>query len=112
MKSATAAGEQLAACYYIQQMSHYPRDYVRQSEPNIVEHLLETVERFEEDFTDHLRQHGPFHVVTQVGQAIEVSARRDRKSATDPVMDSIRTQLSEMLTRAVKRSRPGFEYSE
>ena len=44
--------KQLAACYYVQQMSHYPRNYVRQSEKNIPEHILETVERFEEDFTD------------------------------------------------------------
>jgi 1-acyl-sn-glycerol-3-phosphate acyltransferase len=90
--------KQLTACYYIQQMSHYPSDYVRQSGPNIIEHLLETVERFEEDFTDRLSQHGPFHVVTQVGQAIEVTPRRDRTAKTDPVMDNIRIQLTEMLS--------------
>ncbi len=89
--------KQLTACYYVQQMSHYPRNYVRTSEPNIPEHILETVERFEEDFTDRLSQHGPFHVVIQVGQAIEVAARRDRSTPTDPVMESIRTQLTDML---------------
>ncbi len=88
--------KQLAACYYVQQMSHYPRNYVRQSERNIPEHILETVERFEEDFTDRVRVHGPLHAVVQVGEAIAVEGRRER-GACDPLMDGIRMQLSSML---------------
>jgi 1-acyl-sn-glycerol-3-phosphate acyltransferase len=87
--------QQLAACYYIQQISHYPPHYVRRSEPNIVEHILETVERFEEDFTDHARTHGPLHAVIQVGEAIPVQTQRVRGS--DPLMAGIREQLSSML---------------
>ena len=90
--------KQLAACYYVQQMSHYPRNYVRVSHKNIPEHILETVERFEEDFTDRVRVHGPLHAVVQVGDAIPVEGRRDRTAAVDPLMDGIRTQLSGMLT--------------
>jgi len=90
--------KQLTACYYVQQMSHYPRKYVRTTEPNIPEHILETVERFEEDFTDHVSHHGPFHVVLQVGEAIQVDSRRDRSAKSDPVMDGIRAQLTTMLT--------------
>jgi 1-acyl-sn-glycerol-3-phosphate acyltransferase len=89
--------KQLAACYYVQQMSHYPRNYVRMSEKNIPEHILETVERFEEDFTDRVRVHGPLHAVVQVGEAIPVSSRRDREATSDPLMDAIRTQLTAML---------------
>jgi hypothetical protein len=89
--------KQLAACYYVQQMSHYPRNYVRRSEKNIPEHILETVERFEEDFTDRIRVHGPLHAVVQVGDAIPVEGRRDRAAACDPLMDGIRTQLTAML---------------
>jgi 1-acyl-sn-glycerol-3-phosphate acyltransferase len=89
---------QLAACYYVQQMSHYPRNYVRQSEKNIPEHILETVERFEEDFTDCIRVHGPLHAVVQVGEPIPVSSHRDRGAEVDPVMEQIRVQLTEMLT--------------
>jgi 1-acyl-sn-glycerol-3-phosphate acyltransferase len=89
--------KQLAACYYVQQMSHYPRNYVRQSEKNIPEHILETVERFEEDFTDHVRVHGPLHAVVQVGEAIEVTSRRDRTAEVDPIMEQIRVQLAAML---------------
>ncbi len=90
--------KELAACYYVQQMSHYPSKYVRASEKNIPEHIIETVERFEEDFTDRLPRHGPWHAVIQVGEAIEVGGRRERGAASDPVMEGIRTQLTGMLT--------------
>ena len=92
-------GEHLAACYYVQQISHYPRNYVRISEKNIPEHILETVERFEEDFTDRVRVHGPLHAVVEVGEAIPVSGRREREAACDPLMHDIREQLSSMLTK-------------
>lgn len=96
--------KQLAACYYVQQMSHYPPDYVRRSGPNVPEHILETVERFEEDFTDDLRTHGPFHVVVEVGEAIPVESQRDRKAAVDPVMEGIRSQLATMLAKLAEES--------
>ncbi len=91
--------KQLAACYYIQQISHYPPQYVRRSKPNIIEHIVETVERFEEDFTDHATTHGPLHTVIQVGEAIPVSSKRVRGSEVDPVMEGIRTQLTDMLEK-------------
>jgi len=100
--------KQLTACYYVQQMSHYPRKYVRTTEPNIPEHILETVERFEEDFTDRVSPHGPFHVVLQVGEAIEVDPRRNRNASSDPVMDGIRTQLNTMLS-ALSAESPRIE---
>jgi hypothetical protein len=81
----------------VQQMSHYPRNYVRMSEKNIPEHILETVERFEEDFTDEVRVHGPLHAVVQVGEAIPVSGRRERGAGCDPLMHDLRGQLTEML---------------
>jgi len=91
--------KQLAACYYLQQMSHYPRDYVRLSKPNIVEHVLETVERFEEDFTDRARPHPPLHAVLQVGEPVRVESRRERGVDEDPVMAAVRGQLSAMLRK-------------
>ena len=97
--------KELAQCYYVQQMSHYPRKYVRLSEQNVVEHILETVERFEEDFTDKVRPHPPLHAVVQVGKAIPVDEKRDRKAEVDPVMDEIYTQLTEMLTGLAKEAR-------
>ncbi len=91
--------KQLAACYYVQQISHYPPHYVHREGPNILEHILETVERFEEDFTDHARTHGPLHAVIQVGEAIPVSSKRVRGKGADPVMNGIRTQLTDMLSK-------------
>ena len=91
--------QQLAACHYVQQMSHYPRQYVRRSEKNVSEHILETAERFEEDFTDQVRVHGPLHVVIQVGDAIPVNSQRNRNLKADPVMEGIHTQLTDMLTK-------------
>lgn len=96
--------KQLAACYYVQQMSHYPRNYVRNSERNIPEHILETVERFEEDFTDRVRVHGPLHAVVQVGKAIPVGSQRDRSAEGDPIMNGIRAQLTDMLTKLSEES--------
>lgn len=88
---------QLAACHYVQQMSHYPRNYVRMSHPNIPEHILETVERFQEDFTNRSNVQASLRAVIQVGDAIAVSGKRDRSANVDPVMESIRTQLTDML---------------
>jgi len=87
---------QLSACYYAQAMSCYPRDYIQ---PGVTpqEHLLETVERFEEDLTDQLRQHRPFDVVVEVGNPIEVTPKRHTKGTTDPVMEGIASQLNGML---------------
>ena len=90
--------QQLAACYYAQQISHYPRDYVTLGK-NVPEHVLETVERFEEDLTDHARPHGPMHAVVQIGEVIEITGKRERRAGTDPVMKAIKSQLTSMLAQ-------------
>ena len=61
--------------------------------------MLETVERFEEDLTDHSRVHGPLRVVIQVGVALEVDPVRERASGADPLMVRLRAQLEGMLDR-------------
>ncbi|MBN1853974.1 MAG: 1-acyl-sn-glycerol-3-phosphate acyltransferase [Pirellulales bacterium] len=95
--------QQLAACYYAQQMSHYPRGYI-QSNDNIPEHVIETVERLQEDLTDHVRPHGPLHAVVQIGEAIQVHGKRDRMAKTDPIMDAIACQLTAMLAQLAAES--------
>lgn len=84
--------------YLAQQLSHYLRDYVG-SHNNIPEHVLETVERFEEDFLKFSRVHRPMKVAIQVGQAIVVSPERNRNVTTDPVMEAIELQLTQMLEK-------------
>ena len=60
-------------------------------------HLLETVERFEEDLTDRTRVHRPIHATIRVGEALEVSPSRE-KGGADPLMEGIRSQLEALLT--------------
>ncbi len=57
----------LAAAYYVQQISHYPRDYILRDK-NLPERVVETVERLQEDFTDKVSVHEPLHAVIQVGR--------------------------------------------
>ena len=72
----------LAACYYVQQISHYPRDYIL-PEKNLPERVVETVERLEEDFVDRSHKNEPFHAVVEVGEAIPVgTAASPRRGAT------------------------------
>ena len=86
---------QLADLYLAQQLSHYAPHYVSSNPTK--ERLLETVERFEEDLTDHSRIHRPMSVVANVGDAIEVSAKRERGASEDPVMAQLENQLHALL---------------
>jgi 1-acyl-sn-glycerol-3-phosphate acyltransferase len=86
----------LAAAYYVQQISHYPRDYILR-EKNLPERVVETVERLQEDFTDVATLHRPFHAVIQVGEAISVGTQRLRDEAGDPIMAEVRHQLQAMI---------------
>jgi len=86
----------LAALYYAQQISHYPRDYIL-PEKNLPEHVIETVERLEEDFVDRAHKYEPFHAVVEVGEAIPVGTERDRAAKGDPIMAEVRRQLQAMI---------------
>lgn len=86
----------LTASYYVQQMSLYPRDYIL-PEKNLPERLVETVERFEEDFTDQMPKFEPFHAVIKVGEAIHVGPQRDRSAKDDPIMVEVKQQIQSML---------------
>jgi hypothetical protein len=86
----------MAASYYVQQISHYPRDYILR-EKNLPERVVETVERLEEDFVDEARVYGPLHAVIQVGEPIPVGTQRDRSAESDPIMAEVRRQLQSMI---------------
>jgi hypothetical protein len=86
----------LAALYYAQNISHYPRDYILR-EKNLPERVVETVERLQEDFTDTMSVHQPYHAVIQVGEAIPVGTGRIRDELGDPIMAEIRRQLQTMI---------------
>jgi len=86
----------LTALYHVHNISHYPRDYILR-EKNYPERVVETVERLQEDFTDVMRVHHPFHAVIQVGEAIPVGTERVRDELGDPVMAEVRRQLQTMI---------------
>lgn len=101
----------LADVYLVQQLHCYPGDYIENPTP---ERILETVERYEEDLTDVARPHSPIRATITVGDAIEVSAVKDRSLETDPVTSAIRSQLEMLLesTRELRRIAPtGTEIS-
>lgn len=95
--------QELAACYYAQQLSHYPRDYIT-PERMSVDRILETVERLDEDLTDRLPSRGPLHVVLQVGEEIAVDPEADRRVESDRIMGTIKSQLQGMLDELAAES--------
>jgi len=91
----------LADVYLVQQLHCYPGDYIDRPTP---ERILETVERYEEDLTDKARAHPPIRAIITVGDAIEVSAARDRSQETDPLTAEIRQRM-EVLLESTKTER-------
>ena len=95
---------QLADIYLAQQLACYPADYLA-GHPT-PERILETVERFEEDLTDVARIHRPLRVVLQVGEALEVSAARERGGGEDPLMVQLDQRLRGMIQTLSAEGRP------
>jgi hypothetical protein len=93
----------LAQTYLAQQIDCYPEKYV--TDFPSVDRILETVEKFEEDLNEDCRIHGQLKVVLDVGEAIEVSTKRDRAAETDPLMESIRKRLESGLEAMQSESR-------
>ena len=86
----------LAACYYLQQIAHYPDGYLT-GENDLPERVLETVERMIEDYQDRASYHGPLHCTMVIDDPIEVSPERDRSAAGDPAMTRTAERLQAML---------------
>ncbi|MFT5525354.1 MAG: 1-acyl-sn-glycerol-3-phosphate acyltransferase [Pirellulaceae bacterium] len=93
---------QLADLYLAQQVSCYHADYL--TEMPSIDRILETVERFEEDLTDKVRVHGHLKAIIHIGEAIEVSTKRDRNVEVDPLMAQIRDTLQSQLDELAKES--------
>lgn len=91
----TRRWDQLADMYLAQQLGHYPPDYIRSSPT--AERMLETVEKFEEDLTDHCRVYRPMSVTVQVGEPIVVATKRVRGQGEDPLMSQLESEMHRML---------------
>lgn len=86
---------QLEDAYNAQQVSLYQSSYLSEGCPP--EHLLEYVEKFEEDLTDTCTVHSPFKLHLNIGEAIEVSPQRPKGKACDPLLDALTTKLTTQL---------------
>ena len=94
----------LAACYYLQQIAHYPPGYLT-GQNDLPERVLETFERMYEDFTDRSTYHGPLHCTMVVGDPITVSSKRERGAASDPAIQKTGESLQAMLDELVAERR-------
>jgi hypothetical protein len=87
---------QLDSADIAQRLYHYPPGYLGTDAPP--GRIIETAERFEEDVTGKIRVHGPIEAVVTVGEPIEVSAGREARGESDPLMTAIETQWKTMLS--------------
>ncbi len=99
---------QLKMLYVAQQMSFYPADYVTADSPP--EHILETVERFEEDLTDTARIYSPMTAVIEVAPAMVVGEGDSEGDTAEHVkrvdiMPHIEGNLTRLI-EALKAARP------
>lgn len=95
--------EQLGRTYLAQQVDCYPEQYV--TERPTVDRILETVEKFEEDFLGTYPLHGNLKAIINVGEAIEVPTRREKGSDGEPLMNQIRDSIETMLDQMSHESK-------
>ena len=86
---------QLEETYLAQQVDCYPGQYVKDY-PS-VDRILETIEKLEEDLTDNCTIHGNLKAIIDIGEAIEVSRKRERGQTSDPLTAKIRESLESKL---------------
>ncbi|MDA7879869.1 1-acyl-sn-glycerol-3-phosphate acyltransferase [Mariniblastus sp.] len=95
--------QQLSQTYLAQQIDCYPENYI--VDLPSVDRLIDTLEKFEEDLIGQCRIHGKTKVILDVGEAIEVSPKRERGAKSDPLMAAIREQLNGSLEQLQHESR-------
>ena len=112
----TELRRKLQVAYVAQQLHLQALDYLRPDSPP--EHLLETVERIEEDLTDVTSNYGRLRVILDIGEPIPVTTDRDKraeaKGAGDPLLDTLSARLATMLEHSaeeVSQSRNGGDHA-
>lgn len=97
---------QLTVCYYAQVLSLYPPYYITETTP--LEHILETVERFEEDLTDSSRIHRPMSAVIEVREPLILPATDEGTKRSGEVNPFVERELVNAL-ELLKGARPSLE---
>ncbi|MBL8811256.1 MAG: 1-acyl-sn-glycerol-3-phosphate acyltransferase [Planctomycetaceae bacterium] len=89
---------------FAQSLSLYPARYVASNPTS--ERILETVERFNEHLNGDETPHGPMKAIVQIGEPIEVPAKRDRTAKSDPLLAAVEQQLTKLLGDTAKECHP------
>ena len=92
----------LANTYLAQQISCYPNNYM--DEFPTVDRIRETVERLEEDVTDVASLHTPLHAIIHIDEPIEISGKRERGTARDPLMPELENRIQAILDQLKSES--------
>lgn len=96
---------ELAAVGLAQQLVSYVDGYL--DEPPVTEtQVLETIQRFEEDFLGKASCPYPMRVIIEFDEAIEVPAERAPRGETDPLLATLKNALEEMLAKLQEESAP------
>ena len=95
----------LERTYLAQQVDCYPENYLVDTDRTSIDRIMETIEKFEEDLYDKCRIHGELKVVMDIGEAIEVSPKREKSTEGDPLMMRIRDDIQVMLTEMQDESK-------
>lgn len=95
----TSRWRQLTDCYYAQTLSMYPEGYLDEGVRGHLtpERIVETVQRLEEDLTDHVTVHPAWGVEFRIGKAIEIDPAQRRTRGGDTIMQQLREQMLSLL---------------
>ena len=95
----TSRWRQLTDCYYAQTLSMYPEGYLDEGVRGRMtpERIVETVQRLEEDLTDHVTVHPVWRVEFRIGEAMVIDPTQRKSRGGDVIMQNLREQLLGLL---------------
>ena len=95
----TSRWRQLTDCYYAQTLSMYPEGYLDEGARGHLtpERIVETVQRLEEDLTDHVTVHPVWRAEFRIGKAIEIDPTQRKARGGDAIMQNLREKLLSLL---------------
>ena len=99
MEERTSRWRQRTDCYYGQTLSMYPEGYLDDGVKGTLtpERIVETVQRLEEDLTDHVTVKPVWRVEFRIGEAIVVDPTQKKSRGGDILMQSLRERILGLL---------------
>lgn len=95
----TSRWRQLTDCYYGQTLSMYPEGYLDDGvKGNLTpERIVETVQRLEEDLTDHVTVQPAWRVEFRIGEAMVIDPTQKKSRGGDIIMQTLRDRILTLL---------------